>query len=111
MTTIDVGLLELVYGGLPGAPAKAPAAAPAGDGPDPNMPKASYLGQCGRGAVGGAITGAGTGASMLPFAMMSGPLTPGTAAAFLGVGLVGGGVVGCADGMWELYKARHPVQP
>jgi hypothetical protein len=103
MTTVDACVLELVCGGDGAAQPEKPAG--------PAVGKATYGKACLRGTINGTITGAGTGAGMLPFAAISGPLTPATVATFVGVGAVSGGVIGCADGMWELYKARHPLEP
>ena len=107
MTTIDVCALDAVYGGL--GKETAPVATAKTEG-FPTR-KATYVDACIRGGVGGAITGATAGAGMLPFAMLSGPLTPATAGAFMGIGAGTGGVLGCAEGMWDLYKARRPLEP
>jgi len=103
MTTMDVCVLELVFGG--GTEAGAAKA------PEPAARKATYGTACLRGGVNGLLTGAGTGASMLPFAAISGPLTPATVGTFVGIGAVSGGVIGCGEGMWDLYKARRPLEP
>jgi hypothetical protein len=108
MTTISICDLETVYGGL--GKASAPTTEPAKTEEFPTR-KATYGDACLRGGVGGAITGATAGAGMLPFAMLSGPLTPATAAAFMGIGGGSGAVLGCAEGMWDLYKARRPLEP
>ena len=102
MTTIDIIALEYVTGGQA-------AAAPAASA-EPTPTKATYLNACGRGAVDGAIAGASSGAGMLPFAAMSGPLTPATIGTFVGVGAAAGGAIGCGAGMWDLYKARNPLE-
>jgi hypothetical protein len=90
MLTIDICVLDGVTGG-------------AGK-------QATYLNTCARGAGDGALAGATSGAGMLPFAAMSGPLTPATVGTFIGVGAASGAVLGCGQGMWELYKARHPLE-
>ena len=95
MTTISMFELEIVMGG---------------EG-EPTPTKATYGQACVRGAVDGAIAGASSGAGMLPFAAMSGPLTPATVATFVGIGAGSGAAIGCAQGMWELRKARRPLQP
>jgi len=100
MMTIDCIALENVYGGQAAAPAA-----------EPQAKKATYLSACGRGAVDGAIAGASSGAGMLPFAAMSGPLTPATVGTFIGVGAAAGGAIGCASGAWDLHKARNPLKP
>jgi hypothetical protein len=109
MTTIDVCELAAVYGGL--GKATAPVATAEAKTEEFPTRKATYGDACLRGGVGGAITGATAGAGMLPFAMLSGPLTPATAGAFLGIGGGTGAVLGCAEGMWDLYKARRPLEP
>jgi len=106
MTNLDARVLELVCG----AKGKAAPAAAAKTEEFPTR-KATYGDACLRGGVGGAITGATAGAGMLPFAMISGPLTPATAGAFMGIGAGSGAVLGCAEGMWDLYKARRPLEP
>ena len=70
---------------------------------------ASYLDAAVRGAVDGAFTGAAGGASMLPFAAASGPLTPLAALTIAGGSTALGAVVGAGNGMWDLYKSRHPL--
>jgi hypothetical protein len=87
MTNIDNIDLDLVCGGTP----------------------ATYANTCGRGAVDGALAGVAGGASMLPFAALSGPISPISAGVVLaGSGALGAGT-GCANGMWSLYKARNPL--
>jgi hypothetical protein len=103
MTNVDARFLELVCGGE-GSDAPAKAAEPAAK-------KATYGDACLRGGVSGALTGATGGAGMLPFAMLSGPLTPATVGAFMGIGAGSGAVIGCAEGMFDLYKARRPLEP
>ncbi len=73
--------------------------------------KATYLNVMARGAVDGAITGASGGAGMLPFAALSGPITPLTAGVMVGGSAAVGSVIGAASGAWELHKARHPLEP
>jgi len=63
-----------------------------------------------RGAVDGALAGATGGAGMLPFAAMSGPIAPATAGMLVGGGAAVGGTLGCVSGMWDLYKARNPLE-
>ena len=98
MMTIDMTALELVTGGADAAAA------------EPKATKATYPKMCLRGAGDGAIAGASSGAGMLPFAAMTGPLTPATVGTFVGVGATAGAAIGCGNGMWELYKARNPLE-
>ncbi len=101
MTTIDNLDLYLIAGG----------AAKAARTVKSTTPKATYGNMCVRGAIDGGINGASGGAGMLPFAFATGGLTPVTAGLMVGGGTAVGAVVGCGSGMWELYKARHPVEP
>ena len=72
--------------------------------------QASYLSAATRGAVDGGIAGAMSGGGMLPFALASGPLTPATAGIIVGGSTLLGAGAGAVGGMWELYKARHPLE-
>jgi hypothetical protein len=88
MTNLDQIDLDLVCGGTP----------------------ATYPNTCGRGAVDGALAGVAGGASMLPFAALSGPISPISAGAVLGGAGAFGAATGCVNGMWSLYKARNPLE-
>jgi hypothetical protein len=72
--------------------------------------QATYANTCGRGAVDGALAGVAGGASMLPFAALSGPVSPISAGIVLGGAGAFGAATGCANGMWSLYKARNPLE-
>ena len=88
MTNIDTNDLVLVCGGT----------------------KATYANTCGRGAVDGALAGVAGGASMLPFAALSGPVSPISAGIVLGGAGTLGAATGCLNGMWSLHKARNPLE-
>src|SRR5277367_2470051 len=97
--------LDLVCGGL--AKPAAAAAAPATNPPK----KASYGNMCARGAIDGGLAGLSGAASFLPIVALSGPVSPEGAAVVLGGGAAAGAATGCASGMWELHKARNPIEP
>lgn len=72
--------------------------------------KATYANTCGRGAVDGALAGVAGGATMLPFAAVSGPVSPISAGIVLGGAGALGAATGCLNGMWSLHKARTPLE-
>lgn len=90
IAALDINDLELVTGGAT---------------------KATYGNMCVRGAGDGALQGLAGGAGMLPFAALSGPVSPLTAGVMVGGGTAIGAAAGCAQGMWELYKQRNPIEP
>jgi hypothetical protein len=80
------------------------------EAPKTNATKANYGNMCLRGAADGAFSGLSGGAGMLPFVALGGGISGTAVGVLVGGSAVIGGIAGCGQGAWELYKARNPME-